>query len=125
MSDTILAHGHGISFSDGTSRCEYRILADGTIETGYGSYPPTGSAWIAPTSWTALKDAKSVAKFANSTMSEGQWWRSLSAEVKDVVRSHYGMSAPKATFACRGAKDGCGAKVMRQGAYCPSCEHDA
>jgi len=117
---TVLATGHGMPFSEGTCRIEYRVLADGTLERGYASQR---GGWIAPTEWRAMTQ-KEVVAMANSTMSEGDVWAGWAPEVKDAVRAKYGMRTGPA-YPCKGKRDGCGRKVSRPNTYCSQCEHDA
>lgn len=114
-----------VQFSDGAKRSENRVLADGAVQSGTSCFDESLRAWQAPQKWTnwTAKEIVQASKSRNG-MSQHQWFCRLPANVRDIIRTRYGLVAT-GRFPCAGKKDGCGKVVGRLGEYCPICQHDA
>lgn len=121
--ETVLASGSGIAFSDGTRRSEYRVTGDGAVQEGTAQWD--GKAWQPPKEWSEWSKDKIIrASKSPNGMSDSKWFCKLPPDVRGAIRTRHGLVAA-GSHPCAAAKDGCARKVAKPGEYCSHCKHDA
>ena len=122
MNEQILASGKdSCTFDDGAARTEHRVTADGVVQSGTACLDRASRTWQSPGAWEDWRNDEIVraSKSPNGDSAQ-QWFCRLPAEVRQVIRVHYGLVV--ASHPC-GA--GCGRKVVKAGDLCQTCLHDA